>query len=136
MTLCNQGCGTHVVFINGKPYNQDRKTPHSETCMSLKFGKWWGGKYNTIPMNKISGQITTAYESLSQANKSRNIEEILKAFQLSLDLLQEVNFRLTQQAERNHKWAEEFDEYKVNLVREQKDREEQKEPHFVRADEL
>jgi len=135
--LCNQGCGTHVTFINGKPFNLDGKTPHSETCLSLKFGKFWGGKYNTIPMAYIKDSITESYEICSTANKSRNIDEILKALQTTVDRLQMAVFVMSQQEERNAKWNQELEDYKANLVKEQKDRKEQKEqPHFVRADEL
>ena len=136
--LCNQGCGTRVQFINGKPYNLDGKTPHSETCLSLMFGKFWGGKYNTIPMAYIKDPITESYEICSAANKSRNINEILKALQTTVDNLHQVIFIMGQQEERNAKWNEDFEEYKTNLVKEQKERKEQKDAtvHFVRADEL
>jgi hypothetical protein len=134
--LCNQGCGTHVQFINAKPFNLDGKTPHSETCLSLMFGKFWGGKYNTIPMAYIKDQLEQSYQQLSAANKSRNIDEILKAVQTAVDALHMISFVMAQQEERNAKWNEDFEEYKTNLVKEQKERKAQQTPHFVRADEL
>jgi hypothetical protein len=143
MVLCNQGCGTHVVFVNGKPYNQDRKTPHSETCLSLRFGKFWGGKFNTIPMSYIINQINGAYHACSEANKTRNIDEILRVLHLTVDNLQFVIHAMDNQSERNAKWNEEFEEYKTNLVKDQRDRDrkdkqydDSSHPHFVRGDEL
>lgn len=127
-----------MTFINGKPYNLDGKTPHSETCLSLKFGKFWGGKYNTIPMAYIKDPIIECYEICSKANKSRNIDEILKALQTTVDQLHQVTFIMGQQEERNAKWNEELEQYKANLVKEQKDRKDKaaETPHFVKADEL
>lgn len=124
--LCNQGCGTKVQFINGRPYNLDGKTPHSDTCISLKFGKFWGGKYNTIPLGYIKEQIWQSYELSSAANKSRNVDEILRALQATVDNLQKTTFLIEQQEERNRKWDKEFEDYKANLIKEQKEREQEK----------
>jgi hypothetical protein len=143
MILCNQGCSTHVIFINGKPYNQDGKTPHSETCLSLKFGKWWGGKENTIPMRYIEEEIESIFQESQHAVETRNIDDILRAIYHTVDQIHTIKKTLNRQAERNHKWNQEFDEYKTNLVKEQRERaEEQKQtitngtPEFITGDKL
>jgi len=136
--LCNQGCGTHVTFINGKPYNLDGKTPHSETCLSLKFGKFWGGKYNTIPMYYIKDPITESYELCNHAQETRSIDDILLAIEKTVEHLGVVAIMMQQQEERNTKWNEEFEQYKANLVKEQKDRKLHRvePPYFTTADKM
>lgn len=101
--------------------------------MSLRIGKWWGGYYNTIPMDSIKWKIRIDYDHLSKANKSRNIDEILKALQESVDDLQYVVQIIDDQETKNMKWKEEFAEYKTNLVQEQTLREERKKTYHTNA---
>lgn len=127
MTLCNQGCGTKIQFVGGRPCNFDKKkTPHSQTCMSLKFGKWWGGKYNTIPMGYVKEGIHQVYDLCSAANTSRNIDTILKALSVAVDNLQAVVSKMGEQEKKNFQFSEEFDRYKEVLVAAQAIRERRK----------
>lgn len=112
--------------MNNRPYNLDRKTPHSETCLSLMFGKFWGGKYDTIPMGYIRETIIQSYRLCSNANQTRNIDEILWALQTTVDNLHRVTFQMEEQHEKNVEWNSDFEKYKTNLVKEQKEREQDK----------
>jgi hypothetical protein len=126
MVLCNQGCGTHVHFKDGEPYNISDNEPHKRTCMSLKIGKWWGGYYNTIPMDMIRRQINEVYEHAILAIESKNVYDIIASVKITSDWLSYVKRKMDVQAERNAKWKDEFMAYKTNLVAEQTLREERK----------
>ena len=88
-------------------------------------------------MHRIEAEIRKTFDACTKADHSRNIDDIMKAIATACVDIQMVMVYMNQQAEQNAKWAEEFDEYKVNLVKQQKEREQkEQEPHFVRGDEL
>lgn len=126
MTICNQGCGTHVYFRDGMPYNVCDDEPHKKTCMSLKMGKWWGGQYNTIPMDSILSYIEYAFECADIACQTRTVDDMIKAVKETQERLGHVLTKMAEQEKKNKKWKEEFAEYKTNLVQEQTLREERK----------
>lgn len=126
--LCNQGCGTHLFFQkdeNGvtRPYNMYDKEKH--VCPMMEMAKFWGGRYNTIPMAPIKKKIEESYYAASEANKYRNIDQILEAIQDIVDNLQLVVFRMEGQEAQNKIWSEELDKYKKKLVEDQQRREDE-----------
>ena len=139
--LCNQGCHTHIYIKNGRPYNVLDNKPHD--CPMLKMAKLWGGRYNTIPMGYIKEAIFVVYSEISNANISRNIDDILKAFRLSNERLQYIIDRMETQEKQNTEWSNELDDYKDRLVADQHRREEEKQKRerdkhgrFVTGDKL
>lgn len=128
MTLCNQGCGTHVYFkiVDGRkrPYNVLDKKKHD--CPMLHMAKLWGGYYKTIPMGYIKEKIITAYEESRQAQDTRNIDDILRALTTTVDFLQYVVGKMELQEEQNTKWGDELESYKKKLVEDQRRRDEEK----------
>lgn len=126
MPLCNQGCKTKVYFRDGRPYNVADDEPHEKTCMSLKMGKWWGGYFDTIPMKQIRSFIQNAYDLAVKADESKNVYDMIDCAKEARTYLASVINNMQTQASRNEKWAQEFAEYKTNLVQQQALREERK----------
>lgn len=124
MVLCNQGCGTHVYFKDKRPYNVLDKKKHD--CPMLHMAKLWGGRYNTIPMSPVKYRIDEAYDHSILAQRSRNIDVILNALQITLDNLEPVVKKMREQEAQNTEWSNELEAYKKKLVDDQKRREERK----------
>ena len=94
--------------------------------MSLKQGKWWGGYYNTIPLDPIKKHIEQSFDAANQATATRNVDDILDAVKTAFDNLGYVVQKIESQELRNKQWKEQFMEYKTRLVAEQTLREERK----------
>lgn len=123
---CNQGCGTHVYFKNGEPYNYSDNKPHKKTCMSLKIGKWWGGKENTIPIRRIKDSISKCTKLVPPRKTHfsfKEMDEIVKTVQSEMEYLMR---QIRDQEKWNAEQARDFEAYKKRLVAEQSLREERK----------
>lgn len=125
MALCNQGCKTHVYWHEGKVYNVSDNEPHDETCMSLKIGKWWGGYYNTISIDRIKDSLVTCQEMAKDGDRMtiKQLVTLVNALQSELEY---VMRQIRDQERWNEVQKKEFAEYKTNLVAEQTLREERK----------
>lgn len=112
MTLCNQGCGTHLYFkiVNGKkrPFNVLDNEKHD--CPMLHMAKLWGGYYDTIPMGPIRWRIA----------------ETLKVLTEMVNNLKFVIDKMDEQHTQNMEWKGQLEGYKKKLVDDQKKRGEQK----------
>lgn len=126
MPLCNQGCHTHVYFRDGRPYNVSDDEPHEKTCQSLKIGKYWGGYYNTIPMDRIMERVQKAYDEACRADESKNVYDMVSSVKSTRQFLSSVLADMLRQKTKNEKWKEEFQKYKTSLVAQQTLREERK----------
>lgn len=124
--LCNQGCKTHIYFKNGVPYNVSDNEPHEKTCQSLKIGKYWGGYYNTIPIDRIKGELEEAFKITKQAYTSRKVDDVLASIKRTTFALEFVMRQIKDQEQWNAKQKAEFAEYKTRLVQEQTLRDERK----------
>jgi hypothetical protein len=134
MTLCNQGCGTHVFFKEKRPYNVLDKKKH--VCPMLEMAKLWGGYYDTIPMGIIQYWIVSAWDVSDSAYKSRNIDDILSALETTIKHLKNAIARMDEQHKKNTEWAGKLEGYKKKLVDDQDKRERAKGHVWKRGDEV
>jgi hypothetical protein len=133
--LCNQGCGTHLFFKvdpdTGKkrPYNVLDQEKH--ICPMMEMAKFYGGKWNTIPMNPIKKQILECYRAVNEANRFRNIDQIVEAVKTIYENLEFVITKMREQETQNTEWAVKLDAYKKKLVADQERREREEEDNAL-----
>lgn len=126
--LCNQGCGTRLYFAvdenkKKRPYNVIDKQKH--VCPMMEMAKFYGGKWNTIPMSLIKKQILECYRAVNEAHRFRNIDQIVDAVRTIYDNLEYVITSMREQETQNTEWAGKLDAYKKKLVEDQERREDE-----------
>lgn len=137
MVLCNQGCHTHVYFVNegGRwvPYNMADNEPHEKTCWMLKVGKMWGGYFDTIPIPWIKAALQNVYRSAIKGNKM-TVDELNSLLNTIQSEMEYVMRRIEQQEKWNANQRKLMAEYKTNLVAQQTLREERKRTRLQQYD--
>lgn len=122
--LCNQGCGTKVYIKDDTVYNIADHKLHKDTCMSLKIGKWWGGYYNTIPIDRIKPSLETC-KNLIRGDRL-SFSEMIAVINTLQSEMEFMMRQIRDQEKWNAKQKEEFAVYKSNLVQQQMKREERR----------
>ena len=67
MTLCDQFCGTHVHFKDGRPYNDRDNKPH--LCARAQIAREFEGYYNMIQIKDVRGGLRQIQDSLIVLNE-------------------------------------------------------------------
>lgn len=67
MTLCDQFCGTHIHFVDGRPYNDRDNKPH--ICTSAQRAREFEGYYNMIQIKDVRDHLRQIQDSLIVVNE-------------------------------------------------------------------
>ena len=97
----------------------------------MEMAKFYGGKWNTIPMNPIKKQILECYRAVNEANRFRNIDQIVEAVKTIYENLEFVITKMREQETQNTEWAVKLDAYKKKLVADQERREREEEDNAL-----